>query len=89
MALAVNRTGTIFKKCDLSNHKPENNKNCAAGTCQRTCDKPDKCPHAWTLRSDEGKALIEAGALFRVMMESRVLGGRTSRRPTRPVPLQY
>jgi hypothetical protein len=34
-------------------------------------------------------ALIEAGALFRVMMESRVLGGRTSRHPTRPAPLQY
>jgi hypothetical protein len=50
MALAVNRTGTIFKKCDRSNHRPESNKNCAAGTCQHTCDKPDRCPHAWTLR---------------------------------------
>ena len=26
MALAVNRTGVIFKKCDLSNHKPDINK---------------------------------------------------------------
>ena len=51
MALAVNRTGVIFKKCDLSNHKPDINKNCAAGTCQHTCDKPDRCAHAWTLRS--------------------------------------
>jgi integrase len=50
MALAVNRTGTIFKKCDRSNHKPETNKGCAAGTCQHSCDKPDRCPHAWTLR---------------------------------------
>jgi len=41
MALAVNRPGVIFKKCDLSNHKPDTNKNCAAGTCQHTCDKPD------------------------------------------------
>jgi integrase len=50
MALAVNRTGTVFKKCDRSNHKPETNKGCAAGTCQHSCDKPDRCPHAWTLR---------------------------------------
>ena len=50
MALAVNGTGTIVKKCDRGNHKPETNKNCAAGICQHTCDKPDRCPHAWTLR---------------------------------------
>ena len=48
MALAVNRTGVIFEKCDLSNHKPDTNKNCAAGTCQQhmrqaRCDKPDTC----------------------------------------------
>ena len=52
MALAVNRTGVIFKKCDMSNHRPETVKQCAAGTCQHTC-KPDtieKCTHAWTLR---------------------------------------
>jgi hypothetical protein len=52
MALAVNRTGVIFKKCDMSNHRPETVKQCAAGTCQHTC-KPDtieKCKHAWTLR---------------------------------------
>jgi hypothetical protein len=23
MTLAVNRTGVIFKKCDMSNHRPE------------------------------------------------------------------
>jgi integrase len=50
MALAVNRTGTIFKKCDRSNHKPDTNKGCAVGTCQHTCEKPERCPHAWTLR---------------------------------------
>lgn len=50
MALAVSRTGTVFKKCDRSNHKPETNKSCAVGTCQHTCDKPERCPHAWTLR---------------------------------------
>jgi hypothetical protein len=26
MALAVSRTGTLFKKCDPSNHKPDSNK---------------------------------------------------------------
>jgi hypothetical protein len=50
MALAVNRTGTIFKQCDRSNHRPDSNKKCAAGACQHTCDKPEKCSHAWTLR---------------------------------------
>lgn len=50
MALAVNRTGTIFKKCDRSNHRPESNSRCSAGICQHTCDKPDRCSHAWTLR---------------------------------------
>ena len=52
IALAVNRTDVIFKKCDISNHRPETVKQCAAGTCQHTC-KPDtieKCTHAWTLR---------------------------------------
>lgn len=52
MALAVNRTGMIFKKCDLSNHRPETVKQCASGTCQHTCpsDSIEKCRHAWTLR---------------------------------------
>jgi len=50
MALAVNRTGTIFKKCDRSNHKPDSNKRCATSTCQHTCDNPERCAHAWTLR---------------------------------------
>ncbi len=50
MALAVSRTGTIFKKCDRSNHKPDSNKRCATSTCQHTCDNPERCTHAWTLR---------------------------------------
>lgn len=50
MALAVSRTGTIFKKCDLSNHKPDSNSRCAGETCQHTCANPEKCPHGWTLR---------------------------------------
>jgi hypothetical protein len=50
MALAFNRTGTIFKKCDRSNHKPDSNKRCATSTCQHTCDNPERCAHAWTLR---------------------------------------
>ncbi len=50
MALAVNGSGTIFKKCDRSNHRPDSNKGCASSTCQHTCDNPERCPHAWTLR---------------------------------------
>ena len=50
MALAVNGSGTIFKKCDRSNHRPDSNKGCASSTCQHTCDTPECCPHAWTLR---------------------------------------
>ena len=50
MALAVNGIGTIFKKCDRSNHRPDSNKGCASSTCQHTCDHPERCSHAWTLR---------------------------------------
>jgi hypothetical protein len=52
MALAVNRTGVIFKKCDLSNHRPETVNQCSSGTCQHTCPPGtiEKCKHAWTLR---------------------------------------
>jgi site-specific recombinase XerC len=56
MALAVSRAGTVLKKCDRSNHKPESNRRCAAGACQHTCDNPERCSHAWTLRySANGK----------------------------------
>ena len=50
MALALNRTGVVFKKCDRASHKPDSNKACAAGTCQHTCSDVERCPHAWTLR---------------------------------------
>ena len=52
MALAVGRTGVIFKKCDMSNHRPGTVKQCVSGTCQHTCpaDDVEKCKHAWTLR---------------------------------------
>ena len=50
MAMAVNGSGTIFKKCDRSNHRPDSNKGCASSTCQHTCDNPERCAHAWTLR---------------------------------------
>src|SRR5580693_1945710 len=50
MALAVNGSGTIFKKCDRSNHRPDSNKGCASSTCQHTCDPPERCQHAWALR---------------------------------------
>ena len=50
MALALNRTGVVFKKCDRAGHKSDSNKACAAGTCQHTCSDVERCPHAWTLR---------------------------------------
>ena len=50
MALALNRTGVVFKKCDMAGHKPGSNKACGYGTCQHTCSDPEKCAHAWTLR---------------------------------------
>ena len=50
MALALNRTGVVFKKCDRAGHKPDSNKACAADTCQHTCTDVERCPHAWTLR---------------------------------------
>jgi hypothetical protein len=50
MALAVNGSGTIFKKCDRSNHRPDSNKSCASSTCQHTCDTPERGQHARTLR---------------------------------------
>lgn len=50
MPLALNGTGTIFKKCSMSNHRPETVKRCASATCQHTCQASEKCPHAWTLR---------------------------------------
>jgi hypothetical protein len=54
MPLALNRTGVIFKKCDMAAHRPDSNKACGAGTCQHTCQHTckdiERCPHAWTLR---------------------------------------
>jgi integrase len=59
--MAVKLQGTIFKKCDMSAHKPQSNKACAAETCQHTCAAPDRCPHAWTLRySVNGKQKEES-----------------------------
>jgi len=46
----LDRAGVILKKCDRRFHKPSTNRACAAGTCQHTCDRPARCPHAWTLR---------------------------------------
>jgi integrase len=52
----MDRAGVIFKKCDRQFHKPDTNRSCAAGTCQHTCERPQRCPHAWTLRySANGK----------------------------------
>jgi integrase len=57
-ANAVQPTGTIIKKCDLSRHTPASNKSCAArdrgdakGRCQHTClpSELERCAHAWTV----------------------------------------
>ncbi|HEX4831150.1 MAG TPA: hypothetical protein VH478_08675, partial [Trebonia sp.] len=51
--------GTILKKCDRSNHHPDDSKACGArergeqrGACQHTCEPSeiDTCRHAWTYR---------------------------------------
>jgi hypothetical protein len=70
MALAVNGSGTIFKKCDRSNHRPDSNKGCASSTCQHTCDNPERCPHAWTLRYGSGRKLARDWQL-KVTVEKR------------------
>ena len=31
MALALNRTGVVFKKCDMSGHKPDSNQGVRVG----------------------------------------------------------
>ncbi len=43
---------TILKKCDRSLHRPPTNQQCAAGTCQHTCEPSqiERCRHAWTVR---------------------------------------
>jgi integrase len=46
----MDRAGIILKKCDRQFHKPGTNRACAGGTCQHTCERPQRCPHAWTLR---------------------------------------
>jgi hypothetical protein len=52
MALAVNGSGTLSKKCGRSNHRPDSNKGCASSTCQHTCDNPERCDDARALRSE-------------------------------------
>jgi hypothetical protein len=39
---------TVLKKCDRSYHRPATNKQCAAGTCQHTCEPSaiERCRHA-------------------------------------------
>lgn len=41
----------IVKKCSTAKHRPESNKQCAAGTCQHTCtpEETATCRHAWTV----------------------------------------
>jgi len=46
----MDRAGVILKKCDRQFHKPDTNRACSSGSCQHTCERPQRCPHAWTLR---------------------------------------
>jgi hypothetical protein len=43
---------SVLKKCDRSYHRPATNRQCAAGTCQHTCEpgQIERCRHAWTVR---------------------------------------
>jgi integrase len=52
MALALNRTGEIFKKCDRSNHRPQSNQRCREGKCQHASEPSQvgRWQRAWTLR---------------------------------------
>jgi hypothetical protein len=50
MALAADRAGTSFEKCDRSNHKPDSTKHCASATCQHTCGTCGRCACVRTLR---------------------------------------
>jgi hypothetical protein len=59
VTLAVSRVGTIFKKCDRSNPKPDSNQRCAASVCQHTCATPGRCAHTWTLRYWAGGKQVE------------------------------
>jgi hypothetical protein len=62
MATVLDRTGTIFKKCDLKSHKPNSNKRCADGACQHTCDNREKCSHTSTLRYSVNNKQREASS---------------------------
>src|SRR5260370_9074279 len=44
------RDGVTFKEWDRQPHKPGTNRACSAGTCQHTCERPQRCPQAGTLR---------------------------------------
>jgi hypothetical protein len=66
MALAAHRAGTIFKKCDRSNHKPDSDKRCASATCQHTCGNPGRCacldPHYLVFNKQHGKSFRGTGS---------------------------
>ena len=51
MALAVNGSGTVFKKCDKSNHRPDSNKGLRVFHLPaHVRTTRERCQHAWTLR---------------------------------------
>jgi len=52
MALAVNRTGVILEKRDLSCHRPQSAGRCATASYQHTwpANTIDKRPHGFTPR---------------------------------------
>ena len=68
---------TIFKKCDRSYHRPQTNRQCAAGTCQHTCEPSviERCRHAWTVRYNVNG--VQRDKSFRDEMDAakRVLWG--------------
>ena len=84
MALAVNGSGTIFKKCDRSNHRPDSNKGCASSTCQHTCDNPEPCQHAWTLR-----CLVDSKQVGKLFKGKHPATGLRQRQEARPGPAAH
>jgi hypothetical protein len=69
---------TILKKCDRTNHRPETRKECAAGSCQHTCEpgQMEHCRHKWTVRYSVNSRQREAS--FATLTEARVFQAELS-----------
>jgi hypothetical protein len=64
MPLALNRTGVVFKKCDMSGHRRDFNRACGAATCQHTCKDTEPRPGQARRRSAQVTELQSQGGVF-------------------------